>query len=141
MKLCDVNVLVYALRADCEQHARAVCWLEALINDPATYAVSPQILGSLVRVVTNPRIFRNPTGLSEVMDFCDVLMSQPNATLLFPGDRHWKIFQNYCEQLNLSGNIVQDAWWAALALEWGCEWVSLDGDFGRFPGLNWSQPF
>ena len=29
---------------------------------------------------------------------------------------------------------------AALAIEWGCEWVTMDRDFARFPGLKWSVP-
>ena len=29
------------------------------------------------------------------------------------------------------------AWFAALAIEHGCEWVTLDRDFERFPGLRW----
>jgi predicted nucleic acid-binding protein len=32
---------------------------------------------------------------------------------------------------------VTDAWFAALAIEWGCEWITLDRDYGRFPGLKW----
>jgi len=36
---------------------------------------------------------------------------------------------------------VADAWLAALAIESGCEWVTTDGDFGRFNGLTWRTPF
>jgi hypothetical protein len=35
---------------------------------------------------------------------------------------------------------VTDAWFAALAIESGCDWITLDRDFARFPGLNWRQP-
>jgi predicted nucleic acid-binding protein len=36
------------------------------------------------------------------------------------------------------GNLVPDAWFAALAIEsgCGCEWVTLDRDYIRFAGLN-----
>ncbi len=27
------------------------------------------------------------------------------------------------------------------AVESGCEWISTDGDFARFPGLRWRLPF
>jgi predicted nucleic acid-binding protein len=34
------------------------------------------------------------------------------------------------------GNLVPDAWFAALAIESGCEWVMLDRDYTRVSGLN-----
>jgi predicted nucleic acid-binding protein len=32
--------------------------------------------------------------------------------------------------------IVTDAWFAALAIEWDCEWVTFGRDYARFPGLD-----
>lgn len=57
--------------------------------------------------------------------------------MVTPGDRHWDIFEELCRQVDARGNLVQDA----LALEWGCEWLTLDRDFARFPGLRWRAPF
>jgi len=37
--------------------------------------------------------------------------------------------------------LVRDAWFAALVIESGCEWVTTDGDYARFPGLRWRRPF
>jgi len=34
-----------------------------------------------------------------------------------------------------------DAWFAALAIESGCEWITPDRDYARFPGLRWRTPF
>jgi hypothetical protein len=39
------------------------------------------------------------------------------------------------------GNLSQDASFAALAIESGCEWISAHRDFTRFPGLRWRTPF
>ena len=38
------------------------------------------------------------------------------------------------------GNLAADACLAALAIESGCEWISGDRDFSRFPGLRWRHP-
>ena len=38
------------------------------------------------------------------------------------------------------GNLVPDARLAAMAIEHGCEWITTDGDFARFPGLRWRHP-
>lgn len=38
------------------------------------------------------------------------------------------------------GNLVPDAWLAALAIESGSEWITTDRDFTRFPGLRMRHP-
>ena len=39
--------------------------------------------------------------------------------------------------MQLRGNLVPDAYLAALALEQGAELVTLDRGFGRYPRLRW----
>lgn len=39
-----------------------------------------------------------------------------------------------------TGNLIPDAWLAALAIEWSCEWITYDKDFARFKGLSWRFP-
>ena len=36
--------------------------------------------------------------------------------------------------------LLTGSWHAALAIEHGCDWLSTDGDFSRFPGLKWRHP-
>ncbi|MGB0679079.1 MAG: PIN domain-containing protein [Polyangiales bacterium] len=38
------------------------------------------------------------------------------------------------------GKLIADAYHAALAIEHGCEWATVDGDFARFPHLRWTHP-
>jgi len=45
-----------------------------------------------------------------------------------------------CERATARGNLVADAYHAALAIEHGCEWLTLDRDFARFPDLSWRDP-
>ena len=96
MILPDVNVLIHAFRSDSVDHARFKTWLEAVINGPSAYGVSPQVLSSVVRICTHPKIFVQPSASSDVFAFCDILLRQPNATVLVPGDRHWAIFESLC---------------------------------------------
>jgi predicted nucleic acid-binding protein len=35
---------------------------------------------------------------------------------------------------------VPDAYFAALAIEAGCEWITTDRAFARFKGLRWRHP-
>jgi hypothetical protein len=60
--------------------------------------------------------------------------------MLRPGPRHWEIFERPCEEADVRGNLVADAYHAVLALEHGARWLSLDRDFARFPGLDWVTP-
>jgi len=139
--LADVNVLIYAFRSDSESHAEYKSWLESVVNGAAAYGISPQVLGAVVRVCTHPRIFARPSSRGEAFAFCRALLEQPNATLIVPGERHWSIFETLCEQSKATGNLVHDAWFAALAIESGCEWTTTDRDYARFPGLIWRAPF
>ena len=40
----------------------------------------------------------------------------------------------------VSGNPAHDAWFAALAIESGCEWITTGRDFTRFAGLRSRAP-
>jgi toxin-antitoxin system PIN domain toxin len=139
--LPDVNVLIYAFRADSQDHPMYRRWLTDVVNGDGAYGISPQVLASVVRISTHFRIYREPSPLGEVLEFCNVLLEAPNATVIAPRDRHWSIFQALCRRSKASGNLVPDAWLAALAIEAGCEWITTDGDYARFPGLQWRHPF
>ncbi len=141
MILPDVNVLIYAFRPDSADHPRYKNWLEDTVNGSAAYGISPQVLASVVRICTHARIYKQPSALDETLAFCNVLLESPNATPINPQERHWSIFETLCVSCKVSGNLAQDAWLAALAIESGCQWVTTDGDFARFQGLDWRSPF
>ena len=98
MILPDVNVLLYAFRSDAEHHSEYKAWLEGVINGPAAYGMAPQVLGTVVRICTHPRIFARPSSRDVVFNFCRVLLEHPNATVITPGERPWSIFGHVCRQ-------------------------------------------
>jgi toxin-antitoxin system PIN domain toxin len=140
MILADVNVLVYAHREDAPGHAAYRDWLEALINGDQAYAVSDLVMSGFLRIVTHPRVFNPPTDLATAFAFTKVIRSRPNAVPIAPGPRHWDIFKNLCAAAGVKGNLIPDAYLAALAIESGSEWVTTDHDYSRFPGLKWRHP-
>ncbi len=141
MILADVNILIYAFRSDSQDHPRYRAWLESVVNGPEAYAVSPQVLCSFVRIATHRRIYVHPSRLEDALSFASVLQGQPHAMLVAPLEDHWAIFESLCRQSAASGNLIQDAWFAALAIESGCEWITVDRDYARFKGLRWRPPF
>lgn len=141
MRLVDVNVLVYAFREAAPEHVAHRAWLDALVRSDEAYAVSDHVLSGFVRIVTHPRIFHPPAPIDAALGFANAFRTQPNAVLIAPGVRHWDIFQRLCREASPKGNLVADAWLAALAIESGSELVTTDRDFARFPDLRWCHPF
>jgi hypothetical protein len=140
MRLVDVNVLVYAHRLDAPGHQDYADWLRNLLADQEPYGMADLVLSGFLRVVTNPKVFRRPTPLETALAFVEVLRAQPNCVPVAPGQRHWDLFTRLCLTAGVKGNLVPDAYLAALAIESGSEWVTTDRDFSRFPGLRWRHP-
>lgn len=138
--LTDVNVFLYARRRESPRHEEHRAWLEAALTGPEPFGVSEQVLSSFLRIVTNHRVYREPTPPDQALDFCEVVLAAPAALRVRPGPRHWSIFSGLCRQLGARGNLVPDAYLAALALENGATWVTTDRGFGRFDGLRWRTP-
>lgn len=140
MVLPDVNVLIYAHRRDSSHHDRCRRWLEATLRSPRAYGISELVLSAFVRIVTHPRIFDPPSSIEEALAFAGELLAPDHAVRVVSGPRHWEIFVRLCRGADVRGNLVPDAYLAALAIESGCEWITTDGDYGRFADLVWRRP-
>jgi len=137
MLLPDVNVLVYAHRSDTRDHDRYRSWLESVLAGDAAFAVSDLVLSGFLRVVTHPGVFAEPTPLEVALRFVADVRERPTCVVVAPGPRHWEIFQRLCRESGAKGNLVPDAYLAAIAIEAGLEWVTTDRDYARFPGRRW----
>ena len=138
MILPDVNVLIYAFRPDALQHHVARNALDSLVNGEARFGISPLALSAVVSVTTTFRSNAEASSLEEALGFCDDICAQKNCQIVTPGDRHWEIFRRLSIETGTRGPRLTDAWFAALAIEWGCEWISFDRDFARFTGLKFT---
>jgi hypothetical protein len=138
--LPDVNILVHAFRSDSSDHELCRTWLDSVVNGDGRYGMVTQVLSGVIRITTHPKVFAMPSSLDEVLRFCDILLAQPHCVIIQPGERHWEIFKRLCTEADARGNLVPDAWFAALTIEAGCEWITLDHDYARFPGLQWRVP-
>jgi toxin-antitoxin system PIN domain toxin len=140
MDLPDINVLVYAHRKDAPEHDRYAAWLTGSANGASPFALSSITLAGFLRIVTNPRIFRPATPMDQALSFCQELIARPTASMIQPGERHWDIMVDLIETAAVRGAMITDAYLAALAIEHGCEVVTTDKDFARFPNLRWRHP-
>ena len=140
MILPDVNVLIYAFRRDVPEHSVCRPWLDEVILGDAAFGISPLALAAVVRITTGRGFYASPSSIDDAIGFCEDLLGQPHCQIVEPGERHWAIFRRLCIETATRGPRVTDAWYAALALEWGCEWITFDRDYARFPGLRWQMP-
>src|SRR3990172_2807904 len=141
MLLPDVNVLVYSYNEGAQDHGRFRAWLENLIHGDEAYGLSDLVLSGFLRIVTNPKIFTPPSSTTDAITSAERIRMQPNCVPVAPGPRHWEIFTGLCRTAGVRGNLAPDAYFAALAIESGSEWITTDGDYGRFRGLRWRRPF
>lgn len=140
MRLFDVNILVNAHRADADHHEPCRAVIDETISAPGAFGLTPIVLSGFLRVVTHPKIFKTPTPFVDALEFVEALRAQPQAELVQPGPRHWDIFTMLAGETSARGNLIPDAYLAAIAIESGSEWISTDGDFARFQGLRWIDP-
>ncbi|MCI0351813.1 MAG: type II toxin-antitoxin system VapC family toxin [Acidobacteriales bacterium] len=141
MLLIDVNVLVRAHRPDAERHGDCRNWLEQTLQTEEAVGFSELVLSAVIRIVTHRGIFAaNPTPLRTAIEYVEQLREHPSAVLLSPGARHWQIFTQLCRVVEARGNLITDAYFAALAIESGADWITTDRDYARFPGLRWRHP-
>jgi uncharacterized protein len=140
MYLIDVNIMVYAFRGETPDSDRYATWLEQLLNSGKPFGMADLAMSGFLRIVTHPKIYIPPSTLDRAMSFIHDITDNPNCVHITPGEKHWEIFLNLCKAAEARGNLISDAYYAALAIESDCEWITADRHFGCFPGLRWRHP-
>lgn len=141
MILPDVNVLVYALRPDDERQLRYRAWVDELRRGSDELALLDLALLGVVRIVTNPRIYREPTPTGTALGFVRQLRRAERARWISSGPQTWGALEDLVsEDPDLRGAHVPDAYLAATAIAHGARLATAHRGFARFPGLRWFDP-
>lgn len=140
MILVDANILLYAEDQLSPQHERARTWWDGQLSGADAVCLCWTVLCAFIRIGTNPRMFEHPLTLKQAISRVQSWLDQPCARLIYPTERHWTVLQSLLTEGQALGNLVCDAHLAALALQHGCELMSTDGDFARFPKVKWKNP-
>ncbi len=135
MKLPDVNVLVNAYSTSARVHRQHKQWLDGLLEAGEPLAISELSLSAVIRITTHPGVDVDGSG---VRRFVRELMSYSRVQPINPGRGHFEIFMSLCQLPGVVGNVVPDAYYAAMAIERDLEFVTADRGFARFPGLRWT---
>lgn len=140
MLLVDVNLLVFAHRPEGPHHERCRSWLDEARSGDEPLGLADLVLSGFLRVVTHPRIFREPTPVELAMAFTEVLRASPAAVTVHSTARTWSIFTRLIHSTMANGNHIPDAYLAALALDHNATFCTADRGFARFPGLRTLHP-
>ena len=129
----DVNVLIAASRSDHPHHKIALSVLTkavAACADGATLRLMPMVAASFLRLVTNPKIFVQPTPVDDAIRFVDALVAMHGVEMPSLG-AEWPIFRQLCQERQLTANDIPDAWLAAAVIQLGEHLVTFDTDFRK----------
>jgi uncharacterized protein len=138
--IVDANLLIYAVNRDAPLHERARTWLEQSISGRETVGLPWIVLLAFLRLTTRPGLFRRPLSVATALDLIGSWLERESVTLIHPGPRHYQVLRDLLLERGTGGNLTSDAHLAALAIEHGAQLCSLDGDFSRFPRLDWRNP-
>jgi toxin-antitoxin system PIN domain toxin len=140
MILVDANLLLYAVNSAAAQHATARRWLDATLSGTEEAGFAWTVILAFLRIATHPGLFPRPLSVRAATAKMDAWLEQPVARVLDPGTEHWPRFGELLRETQCTGNLIQDAHLAALAIERGATLCSTDADFSRFPALKWVNP-
>ncbi|MFN0072714.1 MAG: hypothetical protein ACKVVP_14620 [Chloroflexota bacterium] len=84
-----------------------------------------------LRVVTHPRVFTQPTLPSAAITWITAIRCIPGVSTL-PLGGELPLVESLCQEHQLSGNDIPDAWIAATILHQHEHLVTLDRGFRRF---------
>jgi toxin-antitoxin system PIN domain toxin len=140
MRFVDVNVLVYAHRRESLDHDGYREWLEGARTDLEPLGISDVVMSGFLRIVTNHKIFREPTVTDDAVRFVDQLRASPAYLRAEPSPQVWDRFRELASATGAKGNAIPDTYLAAAAIDLNATLVTADRGFARFDGLRWSHP-
>jgi toxin-antitoxin system PIN domain toxin len=137
----DTNLLVYAHRREMpfNQHARQALTEAVAGSEPV--CVPWPCVHEFLAVVSNPRIFRDPTPMDVALDAVKRLLASLSGGFLAEGKGYLGALERIARPALLQGALVHDARVVALCLFYGVRVLwSADRDFSRFPELTVINP-
>ena len=140
MILVDVNLPVHAVNLDSPFHEKARTWWDAVLSGVEPVCLPWVTVLGFLRIATSRHILAQPMSHTTACEYVDGWFGQPCVRSIDPLPGHWELVRSLLESGGSAGNLTTDAHLAALALEHGCVVYSTDADFGRFPGLRWTNP-
>ena len=136
----DVNLLLYAVDQMSDRHDSSRAWLQRALSQDEEMGLAWVVILGFIRIITRRRANLRLLSVEEACAVVDNWLAHRNVRVLQPTSRHAEILFRLLKESGATGNLSTDAHIAALAIEYGAEVHSADGDFGRFEGVRWKNP-
>ena len=138
----DTNVLVYAADVRAPEHERCLALVKRWRQGSAAWFVTWGICYEFLRVVTHPRVLRNPWTARDAHGFIEALIASPGLEVLVQTDRHRDVLREVMRDVpGIAGNLWHDTETATLMREHGVRRIcTRDTDFHRYGFLEPIDP-
>ena len=142
MFVVDTNILLYAADESMPEHDTCRGLLEEWRRQSPVWYLTWGIVYEFLRVVTHPRVFRNPWNINDAWGFIQALLASRGLKILVETRRHPESVEDVLKELShISGNLVFDMHTAILMKEHGVARIyTRDTHFHRFPFLEVIDP-
>lgn len=127
---------------DCVEHRAARTALDGWLAGTAPWALSWGIVYEFLRIVTHPKVFRQPLSADKALSFLDPILDSDVVSVLSPTERHQAVLRTTVGEFGApAGNIFHDLHTAVLMREHGVsEIMTADVDFRKFVFLTVTDP-
>jgi uncharacterized protein len=137
----DTNILVYAHRRDSDFHVPAATAMAMLAESTQSWAIAWSCLHEFIGIVTNPKVYKPPSQLSEAFRQIDYWMQSPGLQLISEARGYLSELKAISAAALVKSAQIHDARIAAICLQHGVtELWTADRDFSRFPKLKTRNP-
>ena len=79
-------------------------------------------------------------GGAEAWKFVDAWLGHPNVRVVQETEEHARLSSDLLGQVGAGGDLMTDAWIAAISLAHGASVLTFDSDSARFPDMRWESP-
>jgi toxin-antitoxin system PIN domain toxin len=137
----DVNVLVYAYRADSPVNPVYRGWLASAAVGRDVVGLTDMTVSGFLRITTSRKVFEDPSPVSAAVQFVSRLLEAPRVRWVGEGRSTWLRFARMAdEDPGVVGDRVPEAYLAAVALAHGARIATADRGFGRYRNLQFFDP-
>jgi uncharacterized protein len=137
----DVNVLVYAFRADSPRNDTYRDWLRRAVVGAEVVGLTDLTASGFLRIVTHRKVFADPAPVSIASQFVTRLLQAPASRWVGESRSSWHhLTVLAADDSGVTGNRVPDAYLAAIAIAHGARIATADRGFARYSGLRFFDP-
>jgi toxin-antitoxin system PIN domain toxin len=140
MLVIDINVLIAAHRHDYSNHKIAKKWLENIMAEGEQIIIPDLVWVGFARIASNSRILKPPSTDIEISSFIEAVTSYKNYIPYAGLRKDITYFERFRVANQATGNLVTDAYIAAICYENSCPIATFDRDFRLFNNINIVTP-